>query len=113
MGTNLNLSTSSYPQSDRHTEMTIQTVEDMLQACILESGRDWKIHLPLIEFEYNNIYHLSIKMEPYEMLYGRNCITSLCWVEVGGKGILGPKVIQETTEKMRMIKEKRKGSKPS
>src|SRR3954468_22904576 len=98
MGTNLNLSTSNHPQTDGQTERTIQTIEDMLRACILEIGGSWKDNLPLIEFAYNNSYHASIGMAPYEALYGRKCRSPLCWSEVGEKGVLGPDIIQETTE---------------
>ncbi|PNX98730.1 retrotransposon protein, partial [Trifolium pratense] len=108
LGTRLNLSTSNHPQTDGQTERTIQTLEDMLRACILEDGGDWSKHLPLIEFAYNNSYHSSIGMAPYEALYGRKCRTPLCWSEVGDKGILGPEIIQETTEKIKMIQEKMK-----
>lgn len=78
----------------------------MLWACILKSGGNWKDHFPLIKFSYNNSYHSSIEMAPYEALYGRKCRTSLCWAKVGFKGILGPNIIQETTKKIRMIQEK-------
>ncbi|XP_050878473.1 uncharacterized protein LOC127082279 [Lathyrus oleraceus] len=79
------------------TKRTIQTLEDMLRACVLESEGNWKELLPLIEFAYNNSYHASIKMAPYEALYGRKCRTPLCWTEVGEERILGPEIIQETT----------------
>jgi len=72
----------------------------MLRACVLESGGNWKELLPLIEFAYNNSYHASIGMDPYEALYGRKCRTPLCWTEVGEERILGPEIIQETTEKI-------------
>lgn len=104
-GTCLNLSTAYHPQTDGQTERTIQTLEDMLRACILEDGGNWDAHLPLVEFSYNNSYHSSIGMAPYEALYGRKCRTPLCWSEVGDKGILGPDVIRETTENIRLIKE--------
>ncbi|XP_058756484.1 uncharacterized protein LOC131629722 [Vicia villosa] len=108
MGTNLNLSTSNHPQTDGQTERTIQTIEDMLRACILEIGGSWKDNLPLIEFAYNNSYHASNGMAPYEALYGKKCRSPLCWSEVGEKGILGPEIIQETTEKVKMIRDKMK-----
>lgn len=79
MGTHLNLSTAYHPQTDGQTERTIQTLEDMLRACILEDGGSWCKHLPLIEFSYNNSYHSSNGMAPYEALYGRKCRASLCW----------------------------------
>ena len=80
----------------------------MLRACILESGGNWKDRFPLIDFAYNNSYHSSIGMAPYEALYGRKCRSQLCWSEVDEKGILGPKMIQDTKEKIKMIQEKMK-----
>ena len=72
---------------------------------MLESGGNWKELLSLIEFSYNNSYQASIGMTPYEALYGRKCRTPLCWTEVGEDRILGPEIIQETTEKIRMIRD--------
>ncbi|GAU39931.1 hypothetical protein TSUD_275330 [Trifolium subterraneum] len=100
MGTRLRMSTSNHPQTDGQSERTIQTLEDMLRACVLEDGGNWSKHLHLIEFAYNNSYHASIGMAPYEALYGRRCRTPLCWTEVGDKGVLGPDIIQETTLKI-------------
>ncbi|GAU43989.1 hypothetical protein TSUD_91680 [Trifolium subterraneum] len=105
MGTRLRMSTSNHPQTDGQSERTIQTLEDMLRACILEDGGNWSKHLNLIEFAYNNSYHASIGMAPYEALYGRKCRTPLCWTEVGDKGVLGPDIIQETTLKIKSVKE--------
>lgn len=68
VGTNLNLNTSNHPISDGNTKRTIHIVDDKLQACILESRGNWKHHLPLIEFAYNNSYHSSIIMASYEAL---------------------------------------------
>jgi hypothetical protein len=106
LGTHLKLSTSHHPQIDGQSERTIQTLEDMLHACILEDGGSWNHHLPLIEFSYNNSYHSSIGMAPYEALYGRKCRTPLCWAEVGDKSVLGPEIIQQTTLKIKSIQEK-------
>jgi len=78
----------------------------MLRACILEDGGSWNNHLPLIEFSYNNSYHSSIGMAPYEVLCGRKCRTPLCWAEVGDKGIIGPEIVQETNQKIKSIQEK-------
>jgi hypothetical protein len=77
LGTRLNLSTSHHPQTDGQSERSIQTLEDMLRACILEDDGGWNNHIPLIEFSYNNSYHPSIGMAPYEALYGRKCRTPL------------------------------------
>ncbi|MCI30711.1 retrotransposon protein, partial [Trifolium medium] len=80
----------------------------MLRACVLEDGGTWSKHLHLIEFAYNNSYHSSIGMAPYEALYGRKCRTPLCWTEVGDRGVLGPEIIQETTLKIKSVQEKMK-----
>lgn len=78
----------------------------MLRACVLENGGDWKELLPFIEFAYNNSYHGSINMTLHEDFYGRKCRTPLCWTEVGEERTLGLEIIQETTEKIQMIREK-------
>jgi len=106
LGTRLKMSTSHHLQTDGQSERTIQTLEDMLRACILEDGGSWNNHLPLIELSYNNSYHSSIGMAPYEALYGRKCRTPLCWAEVGDKGIIGREIVQETTRKIKSIQEK-------
>ncbi|GJY92842.1 hypothetical protein Tco_0508624 [Tanacetum coccineum] len=71
LGTRLHLSTAYHPQIDGQSEHTIQTLEDMLRACVMDFGGSWDIHLPLAEFSYNNSYHLSIQCAPFEALYGR------------------------------------------
>ena len=73
MGTQLSMSTAFHPQTDGQSERTIQILEDMLRACVLDLKGSWDEHLPLIEFAYNNSYHASIQMAPYEALYGRPC----------------------------------------
>ncbi|GKB79797.1 putative reverse transcriptase domain-containing protein [Tanacetum coccineum] len=73
LGTDLSMSTAYHPETDGQSERTIQTIEDMLRACVIEFGRGWVKHLPLAEFSYNNSYHASIKAAPYEALYGRKC----------------------------------------
>nr|GFC93170.1 putative reverse transcriptase domain-containing protein [Tanacetum cinerariifolium] len=78
----------------------------MLRACAIEFGKGWVNHLPLVEFSYNNIYHVTIKAAPFEALYGRKCRLPVCWTEVGEAQILGPELIQETTEKIVQIKER-------
>ena len=83
-------------------------VEDMLQACVINFESNWEIHLPLIEFAYNNSYHTSIGMALFEALYGRPCRLPLCWAEVGDKQLLGPEMIRETSEKIKVVREKMK-----
>jgi len=83
MGTELCLSTAFHPQTDGQSERTIQTLEDMLRACALDSAGTWDHNLPLVEFAYNNSHHASIGMAPFKALYGRRCRTPVCWNEVG------------------------------
>ncbi|GJX66095.1 putative reverse transcriptase domain-containing protein [Tanacetum coccineum] len=70
LGTNLDMSTAYHPQTDRQSETTIQTLKDMLRACVIDFGKGWVNHLPLVKFSYNNSYHASIKAAPFEALYG-------------------------------------------
>ena len=83
-------------------------MEDLLRACILEQGGSWDTHLPLVEFTYNNSYHSSIGMAPFEALYGRRCRTPLCWHESGESVVLGPEIVRETTKTVKMIRDKMK-----
>nr|GEW49749.1 putative reverse transcriptase domain-containing protein [Tanacetum cinerariifolium] len=73
LGTQLDLSTAYYPKTDGQSERTIQTLEDMLRACVIDFGSSWDKHLPLVEFSYSNSYHASIQASPFEALYGRKC----------------------------------------
>ncbi|GJV74091.1 putative reverse transcriptase domain-containing protein [Tanacetum coccineum] len=73
LGTNLDMSTAYHPETDGQSERTIQTLEDMLRACVIDFGSGWDKHLPLAEFSYNNSYHASIKAAPFEALYERKC----------------------------------------
>ncbi|RVW68328.1 hypothetical protein CK203_061291 [Vitis vinifera] len=80
-------------------QRVIQILEDMLRACVLDFGGNWADYLPLAEFAYNNSYQSSIGMAPYEALYGRPCRSPLCWIEMGESRLLGPEIVQETTER--------------
>ncbi|GJX41644.1 reverse transcriptase domain-containing protein [Tanacetum coccineum] len=104
LGTQLDMSTAYHPQTDGQSERTIQTLEDMLRACVMDFGKGWDRHLPLIEFSYNNSYHTSIKAAPFEALYGRKCRSPICWAEVGDAQLTGPEIFRETTEKIIQIK---------
>ncbi|GJW86031.1 putative reverse transcriptase domain-containing protein [Tanacetum coccineum] len=108
LGTRLDMSTAYHPQTDGQSERTIQTLEDMLRACVMDFGGSWDTHLPLIEFSYNNSYHTSIKCAPFEALYGRKCRSPVIWTEVGESQLIGPEIMQETTEKIVQIKERLK-----
>ncbi|GJS91963.1 putative reverse transcriptase domain-containing protein [Tanacetum coccineum] len=104
LGTQLNMSTAYHLQIDGQSERTTQTLEDMLRACVMDFGKIWDRHLPLIEFSYNTNYHTSIKAAPFEALYGRKCRSPICWAEVGDAQLTGPEIVRETTEKIIQIK---------
>ncbi|GKC23024.1 putative reverse transcriptase domain-containing protein [Tanacetum coccineum] len=106
LGTSLDMSTAYHPQTDGQSERTIQTLEDMLRACVIDFGNGWVRHLPLVEFSYNNSYHASIKAAPFEALYGQKCRSPVCWAEVGQVQLTGPEMVQETTEKVIQIKQR-------
>ena len=93
-----------FSPSDRWaSERTIQTLEDMLRSCLLQFKGHWNEYLPLAEFTYNNIYHSSIEMSPYEALYVRQCRSPLCWNETGERKLLGPEIVQTTVDKVNII----------
>ncbi|GJZ84126.1 reverse transcriptase domain-containing protein [Tanacetum coccineum] len=105
LGTNLDMSTVYHPQTDGQSERTIQTLKDMLRACVIDFGNGWVRHLPLVEFSYNS-YHASIKAAPFEALYRRKCCSPVCWAEVGQVQLTCPEMAQETTEKAIQIKQR-------
>ncbi|GKB54098.1 putative reverse transcriptase domain-containing protein [Tanacetum coccineum] len=84
----LDMSTAYHPQTDGQSERTIQTLEDMMRACVMDFGKGWDRHLPLVEFLYNNSYHTSIKAAPFEALYGRKCRSPIYWAEVGDSQLI-------------------------
>nr|GEU67609.1 putative reverse transcriptase domain-containing protein [Tanacetum cinerariifolium] len=106
LGTDISMSNAYHPETDGQSERTIQTLEDMLRACVIDFEKGWVKHFLLAEFSYNNYYHASIKAAPYEALYGRKCRSPMCWVEVGEAQLTGPKLIQETTENIVLIKQR-------
>ncbi|KAL5836129.1 hypothetical protein ACOSQ4_015626 [Xanthoceras sorbifolium] len=108
LGTRLSFSTAFHPQTDGQSERVIQVLEDMLRSCVIEFEGSWADHLPLIEFAYNNSYQSSIAMAPYEALYGRKCRTPLCWTELGEDRLVGPDLIRQTEEKVKIIRDRLK-----
>ncbi|PKA54895.1 RNA-directed DNA polymerase like [Apostasia shenzhenica] len=106
MGMKLSFSTAYHPKTDGQSERTIQTREDMLKACAMDFGENWKKYLPLVEFLYNISYHTSIRMALYEALYGRKCRSPLYWDEVGERRMLGPEIIKVTLQKIKIIRER-------
>ncbi|GJY02147.1 putative reverse transcriptase domain-containing protein [Tanacetum coccineum] len=106
LGTHLDMSAAYHPQTDGQSERTIQTLDDILRACVIDFRNGWDRHLPLIEFSYNNIYHTSIKAAPFEALYGRKCRSPVCWAEIRDTQLTEPKIIHEKTEKIVQIKQR-------
>nr|GEX92181.1 retrotransposon protein, putative, Ty3-gypsy subclass [Tanacetum cinerariifolium] len=82
LGTHLDMSTTYHPQTDGQSEHTIQNLEDMLRACVLDFGGSWDVHLLLVEFSYNNSYHSSVRCASFEALYGRKCHSPIMWAGV-------------------------------
>ncbi|GJS20684.1 putative reverse transcriptase domain-containing protein [Tanacetum coccineum] len=108
LGIRLDMSTACHPQTDGQSDCTIQTLEDILRACIIDFGGSWDTHLPLVEFSYNNIYHASVKCAPFEALYRQKCRSPVMWAEVGESQLIVPEIIQETTEKIIQIRDRLK-----
>ncbi|GJV82157.1 putative reverse transcriptase domain-containing protein [Tanacetum coccineum] len=105
LGTNLDMSTDYHPQTNGQSERTIQMLEDMWRACVINFGNSWDRHLPLVKFSYNNSYHASIKAAPYEALYGRKCRSPVCWSKVGDSQLTGPVVIDRAmTERLSRLR---------
>ncbi|GJZ74939.1 putative reverse transcriptase domain-containing protein [Tanacetum coccineum] len=88
------------------SERTIQTLEDMLRSCAIDFSGGWDIHRSLVEFSYNNSFHSSIRCAPFEALYGRKCRSPVLWAEIVEGSLICPELVQETTNKVVVIKEK-------
>ena len=108
LGTRLEFSTTFHPQIDGQTERVNQTQEDMLRACALDYGSSWDDNLPYAEFSYNNSYQASLKVAPFEALYGRRCRTPLLWDKVGDRYLFGPNLIKDAEEKVKLIRDRLK-----
>ncbi|GJS33168.1 putative reverse transcriptase domain-containing protein [Tanacetum coccineum] len=106
LGTQLDMSTTYHPETDGQSERTIQTLKDVLRACVINFGKGWERHLPLVEFSYINSYQASIKATPFKALYGRKCISPVCWAKVGDVQLTGPEIIHETTKKILQIRQR-------
>ncbi|GJZ10032.1 putative reverse transcriptase domain-containing protein [Tanacetum coccineum] len=104
LGTRLDMTITYHPQIDGQSKRTIQTLEDMLRACVMDFKRGWDRHLPFVEFSYNNSYYTIIKAAPFETLYGRKCRSPICWDEVEDSQLTGLKIIHETIENIIQIK---------
>ena len=104
MGTRLTMSIAFHPQTDGQSKRTIQILEDILRACVLDHRGSWEEHFPLVELAYNYSYQESIQIAPYEALYGRPCRSPICWTKVGESSITSPYLIRDTSEKVGLIR---------
>jgi hypothetical protein len=105
LGTHLKFSTTYHPQTDGQTERTNQILEDMLRVCELQDKLDWDKRLPYEEFSYNNNYQASLKMSPFQALYGRNCRTPLHWDQPGERRVFGLDILVEAEDNIIMVRE--------
>jgi transposase InsO family protein len=105
LDTQLRFSSTYHPQTDGQTKRVNQILEDMLRACALQYRRSWDKSLSYAEFSYNNSYQESLKMSPFEMLYGRRCQTPLFWSEDGERKVFGPDILQEVEKQVHMVRE--------
>jgi hypothetical protein len=105
VGTKLNYSTTFHSQTDGQTKRVNQVLEDLLRACVLTYGSDWEKSLSYAEFSYNNGYQASLRMAPFEALYGRRCRTPLMWFEVGERIFFGPATVVEAEENVAKVRE--------
>jgi hypothetical protein len=108
--TKLIRSSAYHPQTDGQTERVNQILEDMLRACIIHYGKNWDKCLALAKFLYNNSYQSSLQMAPFEALYSRRCQTPLSWSETGERKILGPDLVTEAKNKVKLIQAKLKAA---
>ncbi|GJX71481.1 putative reverse transcriptase domain-containing protein [Tanacetum coccineum] len=113
LGTRLDMSTAYHPQTNGQSERTIQTLEDMLRACVMDFEGSWDLHLPLVEFSYNNSYHSSVRCAPFEAFYRIKCRSPILWVEVREGQLIGPEIVQETIDKISQIKDRLKAARDS
>jgi transposase InsO family protein len=104
MDTKLNFSSAYHPQTDGQTKRTNQILEDMLRACALKHGGSWDRSLSYAELSYNS-YQASLKMAPFEALYGRKCRTPLYWSQTGESRLFGIDVIKEAERQVQIIRE--------
>ena len=103
LGTKLIRSSACHPQTDGQTKRVNQILEDMLRACVIHFDKKWDKCLPLAEFSYNNSYQASLKMAPFEALYGCRCRTPLSRSETGECKIFGPDLVVEAEEQVKVI----------
>jgi hypothetical protein len=102
MDTKLNFSSAYHLQTDGQTERTNKVLEDMLRTCASKFGKSWEKSLPYVEFSYNNSYQASLKVEPFETVYGRKCRTPLYWNQTRESMCLVQKKFRKQKSKCRL-----------
>ncbi|GJZ69398.1 reverse transcriptase domain-containing protein [Tanacetum coccineum] len=110
LGTRLDMSTTYHPQTNGQSERTIQTLEDMMRACVIDFWWKLEYSFPLAEFSYNNSYHSSIRCALFEALYERKCRSPVLWAEIGDSRLIGLELVQETTNKVVVIRDRLKAA---
>jgi transposase InsO family protein len=110
LGTHLKFSLAYHRQTNGQTERTNQILEDMLRTCALQDKIGWDKRLPYVEFSYSNNYQASLKMSPFEALYGRNCRTPLHWDQPSERHVFGPDISLEAEENIKMVRENLKAA---
>jgi hypothetical protein len=111
LGTHLIHNSAYHPQTNGRIERVNHILQDMLIACVMEYSGSWDKNLPYAEFSYNNSYQESLKMAPFEALYGRQCRTPLSWIMSGEKAIFGPDIVNEAEATVCRIQDNLKATK--
>lgn len=104
LGTQLNFSTVYHPQTDGQTERVNQVVEDMIRAYVMRQPTRWEDYLHLVEFAYNNSWHTSLQMSPFEVLYERKCRTPASWGGPEYRLMLGPDMLKEMEDTVKEVR---------
>jgi hypothetical protein len=103
-GTNLNFSMAYHPQTYGQTERVNKIIEDMLRMYVMDKPSKWEDYLHLVEFAYNNWYRDSLRMIPFEALYGRKCDTLVSWDNPADRVVLGPNFLKDMEDRVVKIK---------
>lgn len=108
LSSKVKIRTVFHPQMDGKAGTSIQTPEDMLRACVIHFKGNWDNHLLFIKFSYNNSYHLSNSMEPFEALYGKQCRSRVGWFKVGESSLFCTEIIHDAFEKVWVLRDRLK-----
>lgn len=105
LGAQLNFSSAYHLETDGQTERVNQVLEDMLRMYVMDRQTFWEDYLYLVEFAYNNGYHSSIGMAPFQALYGRPYHTPLSWDNLEDRVLLGPEMLRDMEQQVMCIRE--------